>query len=99
MASGEPMSVAGIWDTCTRDGKALHSCSIVTTDANNVMGKIHDRMPVILGKDDFNAWLSASKGQELLVPCPDDWIEATEVSSYVNKVANQGAECIGSISN
>lgn len=94
MASGEPMSVAGLWEAVTWDGKPTLSCTIITTDANETMAQIHDRMPVVLGKDDWGAWLSAKVGLEVLRPCPNEWIKATEVSSYVNKVSNQGPRCL-----
>lgn len=94
MTSGEPMSVAGLWEMCIREGKPLLTCTIITTDANAIMEPIHDRMPVVLGTDSLDAWMNAEAGLELLKPCPKEWIRATEVDTYVNKVANQGQECI-----
>lgn len=94
MASGEPMSVAGLWEPRTVDGEERLSCTIVTTDANATMSPIHDRMPVILGKFDLDAWLSGRAAEEILRPCPANWISAIEVSTYVSNVRNQGEQCI-----
>lgn len=94
MASGGPMSVAGIWDRWSSTGGDVLSCSIVTTDANATMELIHNRMPVILGRDEADAWLSGRAGAEILRSCPADWLATSEVSSYVNSVRNQGERCI-----
>lgn len=94
LATGEPMSVAGIWDLWKSAEGDLLSCTIVTTDANEIMAPIHNRMPVILGKDDFDPWLSGNASTEILRPCPASWLVAAEVSTYVNSVKNQGERCI-----
>lgn len=94
LASGEPMSVAGLWETREVDGAELLSCTIVTTEANEAMPPIHDRMPVILGRYDLDAWLSGRAGAELLKPCPAGWIKAVEVSPYVSSTRNHGPACI-----
>ena len=94
MADEGIMSLAGLWDAWQHEEETIYSCAIVTTETNLTMATIHDRMPVILGRSDIEKWLSGSSGVELLKPCPDDWIRAIEVSPYVNKVANQGPNCI-----
>jgi putative SOS response-associated peptidase YedK len=51
--------MAGLWTTWTKpDGKKLYTCTIVTTQANKQMSKIHDRMPVILDKKAEKTWLN-----------------------------------------
>lgn len=70
------------------------SCSVVTTAANEIIGLIHNRMPVILGKHDLDAWLFGGTDAENLRPCPASRLTAVEVSSYVNSVRNQGERCI-----
>ena len=86
------MAFAGLWE---RWGE-LDSSTIVTTDANVVMAPIHHRMPVILSRNNFARWLdpSASDLQSLLVPCPDDALEKFPVDRIVNKVENEGPQCI-----
>ncbi len=88
------MSVAGIWDTW-RPGTSdeRRSFSILTTSANEFMREIHDRMPVILDRDDEEEWLDprvrepdALRG--LLKPCPSSWLKAVEVSTLVNSSKN-----------
>jgi putative SOS response-associated peptidase YedK len=88
------MSVAGIWDTW-RPGtpEERWSFSIMTTAANEFMNVIHDRMPVILGRSDENAWLDPENHEPnrlrtLLKPCPSSWLQAEEVSTLVNSPKN-----------
>jgi putative SOS response-associated peptidase YedK len=79
------MSVAGIWDAWrpgTKDER--HSFSILTTSANEFMSAIHDRMPVILGRPDEEAWLDpgfqdAEALKKILKPCPSSVLESSEV--------------------
>jgi putative SOS response-associated peptidase YedK len=94
------MSVAGIWDTW-RPGtpRERQSFSIMTTEANRFMREIHDRMPVILDSSVLEDWLNPEIHereilQELLHPCPDKWLSATEVSSLVNSPKNNGPELL-----
>jgi putative SOS response-associated peptidase YedK len=94
------MSVAGIWETW-RPGSPheRRSFSILTTSANEFMKDIHDRMPVILGRDVENEWLNPEVGEretleKLLKPCPSSWLTAVEVSSLVNSSKNNSAEVL-----
>jgi putative SOS response-associated peptidase YedK len=94
------MSLAGIWDTW-RPGTALerHSFSIVTTAANPFMREIHDRMPVILAQAVIEDWLNPEiherkELQELMKPCPDDWLSKAEVSQLVNSPKNNSLEVL-----
>jgi putative SOS response-associated peptidase YedK len=88
------MSVAGIWDTWRR-GTSHERCSfsILTTAANSFMSEIHDRMPVILGRSDEDAWLDPEiheqeELQKLFKPCSSSWLTAEEVSTLVNSPKN-----------
>jgi len=94
------MSVAGIWETW-RPGSPheRRSFSILTTSANEFMKDIHDRMPVILGRDVENEWLNPEVGErerleKLLKPCPSSWLTAVEVSPLVNSSKNNSAEVL-----
>jgi putative SOS response-associated peptidase YedK len=94
------MSVAGIWDAW-RPGTPDErwSFSILTTAANDFMSTIHDRMPVILGRSDEEAWLDPKIHeqnvlQKLLKPRPDLWLNAVEVSTLVNSAKNNSPEVL-----
>ena len=94
------MSVAAIWDTW-RAGtpRERRSFSILTTAANRFMREIHDRMPVILDRSRLEDWLNPEIHEreileELLQPCPDEWLSATEVSSLVNSPRNNSPEVL-----
>jgi putative SOS response-associated peptidase YedK len=88
------MSVAGIWDTWHGGTpNEQHSFSILTTSANDFMKSIHDRMPVILNRDDEDAWLDERIHdrrtlQAFLKSCPSSWMNAVEVSTLVNSSKN-----------
>src|SRR5215471_7333110 len=100
LQSNAIMSVAGIWETW-RPGTPLErrSFSILTTVANRFMREIHDRMPVILGSSVLEDWLNPEIHEqqdlkELMKPCPDKWLSATEVSSLVNSPKNNSPEVL-----
>jgi putative SOS response-associated peptidase YedK len=90
---GTPMTFAGLWETWMGpNGEEMETAAIITTQANTVLGAIHDRMPVILAPSVFDTWLdpqtTADAVSALMVPAPDDQIEMFAVSSAVNRVAN-----------
>jgi len=94
------MSLAGIWERW-RPGTQNEqmSFSILTTAANEFMRDIHNRMPVILGRDDEDAWLdpenSATESLQLILkPCPSAWLTAAEVSPLVNSPRNNRPEVL-----
>ncbi len=98
MRSGEPFAFAGLWSVWTDpDGKAVPSCTIITTAANDLLRPIHDRMPVVLPKNLEELWLDpsvedASTLTSIMAPYPADALEAYEVSSLVNSFANDGPQ-------
>jgi putative SOS response-associated peptidase YedK len=94
-----PFAFAGLWESWNGEGEAVESCTIITTSANEVMQPLHDRMPVILSGKDYDLWLDpAFKDkaalQELLKPCPVDWLEAYPVSTRVNSPKHDEAACL-----
>jgi putative SOS response-associated peptidase YedK len=100
LSSGAPFAFAGLWeDWHAPDGSRLLSCTIITTEPNELVASIHNRMPAILPADDYDTWLSpddepAQKLQPLLRPyLPGDMI-AYPVSRVVNNPANDIPECI-----
>jgi putative SOS response-associated peptidase YedK len=90
--------LAGLSDTWQGPEGPVESFTIITTTANAAMVELHDRMPVILGAGDWQAWLDpgavAADLHMLLRPCPDDWLEAYEVGTAVGNVQNDGPELI-----
>ena len=67
----------------------MESCTIITTDANE-LAQVHDRMPVILDADDYDAWLAGE--QVPLVPFPSDRMTARPVNTCVGNV--KGPLCV-----
>jgi putative SOS response-associated peptidase YedK len=98
MKDGEPFAFAGIWDTWGKGPERLSTACILTTKPNELVAEIHDRMPLILPRESYEAWLDpATDGAELkslMVPYPADRMEAVRVGPAVNKVGNEGAGCV-----
>lgn len=100
LGSGAPFAFAGLWDHWhPTDGEPLESCTILTTAANAVVAPIHERMPVIVGGDDYRVWLDPAvrdveRLQPLLRPYPADAMVAYPVSTYVNSPSHEGPACI-----
>lgn len=103
LRDGALFAFAGLW-TVRHPGKddELHSFTIITTAANELMEPVHDRMPVILHKRDEARWLDPELSDPrdlmpLLAPFPSGEMERYRVSTYVNSYKNQGEECIRSL--
>ena len=98
MASGEPFAFAGLWDTWQGpNGEAVGSCTIITTQANELLQPIHDRMPVILPRELEPLWLNEEVRDpallsSVLVPYDSGLMDAHEVSTLVNSAVNEGPE-------
>lgn len=93
-ASGEPLAFAGLWETWTGpNGEEMDTAAIVTTDANKTLAAIHNRMPAIIPPEAFDLWLDtdrvdAKTAAALIAPAPESVMEVYEVSTAVNRVAN-----------
>ena len=104
LKSREPFGLAGLWDVWRKpDGKRVESFTIITTEPNELVRPIHNRMPVILQPEDEKQWLDASrtpfaKAKSLLQPYPDDLMDAHDVSTIVNSAKYDGPECIEPVS-
>ena len=97
VGEGAPFAFAGLW-TAWRDresGEKVESCTIITTAANELVARVHDRMPVILDRHAEQAWLDPVRdGREastLLVPYPAQRMSVFTVSRGLNSVSNDGA--------
>jgi len=103
-SDGELLAVAGLWATWRDrttgpDAPWLHSCTIITTAANQAMTPVHDRMPVILPADRWDAWLDPTNGglatlQSLLIPAANDLLAMHAVGTEVNNARNTGPQLI-----
>src|SRR3990170_2727696 len=96
----QPFAFAGLWDVWkTPEGDTLLSFTIITTRANELMERIHDRMPVILHEKDEAKWLDpefkdTEKLSSLLQPYPSEQMVAYKVSTIVNSPKNDTPSCI-----
>ena len=74
----------------------VETCTIITCEPNELMAELHDRMPVILDPADHYRWLDPSVlgAEELLRPCPAEWLEAVPISTSVNSPANDDESSI-----
>jgi len=94
------LAFAGLWERWQGgDENSIESCSIIVTNANDAVRPVHDRMPVILARSDYEQWLDpANKAPEslmyLLQPCEAQAMMVYPVSSLVNSPANDGPRCV-----
>lgn len=93
---------AGLWDTWNKDGGNLTTFAIITTTPNELIEPIHDRMAVILSKEDEQIWLDPNNQNpdelvSLLKPYPSEEMQAYEISTFVSNAKNEGPECIAPI--
>ena len=103
ISDGRPFGFAGLWSEWrSADGSEVRSCTIVTTTPNSLLAKIHNRMPVILSREDREKWLDpAPKSSEdlgdLIKPYPAELMRAFPVSTLVNNPANDRSDCIAPV--
>ncbi|MBA3756112.1 MAG: SOS response-associated peptidase [Nitrosomonas sp.] len=96
---GRPVSLAGIWERATIDDEIIQSCAILTTECNELVSPIHDRMPVIISHEFLDAWLRpADLTQDILEfliqPYDSGKMQSWPVSPAVNNARNQGEQLI-----
>jgi putative SOS response-associated peptidase YedK len=100
MRDGQPFAFAGLWDTWTsNDGSEIRSCTIITTEPNQILNKIHNRMPVILKPETYKDWIHEGENDPALLmsflkPYPGEAMEAFPVSTMVNSPQNDSPECV-----
>ena len=94
-----PFGLAGLWEHWSaKDGSTqIDSCTILTSKPNDVVGRLHNRMPVIIPSDAFDVWLHSEDTDEvkaLLSPRVSDPMKAFAVSTHVNRPVNDDPSCI-----
>jgi putative SOS response-associated peptidase YedK len=96
---GEMFAFAGLWDRWRKpQGVVIESCTILTTTSNSLLAGIHDRMPVILKPDSYDLWLdpgfrNTDSVLEMLAPFDSALMRCYPVSTRVNNVQNDDADC------
>ncbi|MBM3214643.1 SOS response-associated peptidase [Candidatus Poribacteria bacterium] len=96
---GEPFAFGGIWDVWRQgDDVVIESCAILTTEPNDLMVSIHDRMPVIIRPEEFDLWIDPSMQKpgdiaHLMAPFPASEMDAIAVTTRVNNPANDDPQC------
>jgi putative SOS response-associated peptidase YedK len=98
LGTGRPFAFAGLWEPPARAG-AAPTCTILTTEPNDVTRPVHDRMPVILSPDGVARWLDPRPGdavrlRPLLVPYPAAAMTARPVSTAVNNARFDDPACL-----
>ena len=98
----EVFALAGIWDHWEgKQGEVIESVAIITTTANELMQPIHDRMPVILEKEEVAAWIAPTtkleKALAMLKPCASAGMLTYPVSSLVNNARHDGPDCVARV--
>jgi putative SOS response-associated peptidase YedK len=104
---GEPLAFAGLWEIWRDESVAdrddpdawLRTCAIVTTRANDLLARVHPRMPVVLAEDTWDRWLDPAFDDvatlsSFLEPAPDEWFDTYEVSPRVNRPENNDARLL-----
>ncbi len=100
LKSRRPFGIAGLFDSWrSHGGEEIRTCTIITTEANDLLRPVHDRMPVIIPKKSRDLWLDPASGgerylTELLGPYPSELMEYHDVSRFVNSPRNNSPQCI-----
>jgi putative SOS response-associated peptidase YedK len=97
-ADGGALTFAGLWERWSGEGETVESFTIITTAPNAVCAAVHDRMPVILGRADWDAWLDPQRPKDealtLLRACPDALLTTWKVDARVNTPRVDDPTCI-----
>ncbi|MBN1230364.1 MAG: SOS response-associated peptidase [Anaerolineales bacterium] len=104
MADKTPFAFAGLWEIWkSPDGDEIRTCTILTTEPNELVSPIHNRMPVIVNPNYFSFWLT--RGEQIgetyasiFQPYPAELMSFYPVSTAVNNPQNNSIECILSVS-
>lgn len=100
LKSGDLFGFAGVYDIWKdHEGKEVKTYTIITTTPNGIVGKVHDRMPVILRKDEEQEWINPDIVEperlgKFLKPYPESEMEDYEVSTFINSPKNDSPELI-----
>jgi putative SOS response-associated peptidase YedK len=95
----KPFGMAGLWEKWSpAEGDPIYTFTILTTEANDDLRPIHQRMPVILPPDEYGDWLSLDTSpshlQEMMAPYSVGVLDVRQVSTMVNSPRNDAPECV-----
>ncbi|WP_432986031.1 SOS response-associated peptidase [Dactylosporangium sp. CA-233914] len=96
----EPCVFAGLWSVWGKGDDRLLTCSIITTPAVDDLALIHDRMPLLLPRERWDAWLGAEADDSLLLPTPSSHVARLElrpVGARVGDVHNDGPDLVARV--
>ncbi len=95
-SDGTPFTIAALWERWGPQEDGIETCAVITTEANEAMGRIHDRMPVIVSESQADVWLGSESSpaliQDVVASAVND-LSSHAVSLYVNSPANDDARC------
>jgi putative SOS response-associated peptidase YedK len=96
MADGEPFTLAALWENWKdpETNEWVRTFTIITTSANELLGKIHDRMPVVIAPEDRERWIKGPDPAGLLRPYPADLMTMWRVSQKVNSPKNDSPDLL-----
>lgn len=97
MKDGAPFALGGVWESWRApNGEILRTCCLITTEPNEIMTPVHDRMPVIVSPDDYAQWLTGEPdvAQSLVKPYSIEAMQAWAVSKRVSRSGEEGADLI-----
>jgi putative SOS response-associated peptidase YedK len=100
MSDDDLMVMAGLWDEWRSPaGERVKSCTVITTEPNDAVGALHDRMPVILEEQDWPKWLGEEPATEaelkaLLVPCASEQLKIWPVGKRGGNVKNDSPDLV-----
>ncbi|HSJ55309.1 MAG TPA: SOS response-associated peptidase [Anaerolineae bacterium] len=96
----KPFGFAGLWEFWKdAEGKAIETCTLLTTEPNDLIRTFHNRMPVILPPEYYESWLNPEIEdpdvlQPMLTAYPAEEMEAYPISRWVNNPDNEGPRCV-----
>lgn len=97
-ADGGMFAIAGLWEHWERDGTVIETCALLTSAANDRLAAVHDRMPVVIARDAYAAWLDPTSSnavlEPLLAPAPSARFTFHAVSRRVNSPRHDDRDCI-----
>jgi putative SOS response-associated peptidase YedK len=99
MRDGRLFAFAGLWERWNGPDGPVESCTVLTSEANDLVRPVHERMPVILSTQQYDAWLDANHTDAALLcsyltPYPADEMAAVPANVHVNNARNEGPACL-----